>query len=235
MWVHISPWTVWGCSKPTSQMNKGWERNTWEIKMCVCQTKKEWGDKMLEFPAYCLGAGLAGAKWAQAPSGHVSTGLWGENSTDESLFIPTLTDAYSESERAAERKESISHYLTRARNLHNNSCASLCIDGLKALASLTKKKQKNREKLGMKESPGDGKISTFIPDGAWRHPPWQASDTNALLKHQVRSHWKPDSAAAVTCVRRETYLYSNAWGDIRNKQKDILSGKLKRYVSCGNF
>lgn len=33
--------TVWGCSKPTSQMKKGWERNTWENKMCVCQTKKE--------------------------------------------------------------------------------------------------------------------------------------------------------------------------------------------------
>lgn len=82
----------------------------WENKMCVCQTKEgkeSGGDKMLEFPAYCLGAGLAGAKWAQAPSGHVSTGLWGENSTDESLFIPTLTDAYGESERAAERKESI--------------------------------------------------------------------------------------------------------------------------------
>ncbi len=94
---------------------------------------------MLEFPAYCLVAGLAGAKWAQAPSGHVSTGLWGENSTDESQFIPTLTDAYGESERAAERKESISYYLTRARNLHNNSCASLYIDGLKARASLTKK------------------------------------------------------------------------------------------------
>ncbi len=39
--------TVWGCSKPTSQMKKGWERNTWEIKMCMCQTKKEWGIKCL--------------------------------------------------------------------------------------------------------------------------------------------------------------------------------------------
>jgi len=32
--------------------------------MCVSdkESEGEWGDKMLEFPAYCLGAGLAGAK-----------------------------------------------------------------------------------------------------------------------------------------------------------------------------
>lgn len=47
-------------------MKEGWDRNTWENKKYVCVSDKEsegeWGDKMLEFPAYCLGAGLAGAK-----------------------------------------------------------------------------------------------------------------------------------------------------------------------------
>ncbi len=167
---------------------------------------------MLEFPAYCLVAGLAGAKWAQAPSGHVSTGLWGENSTDESQFIPTLTDAYGESERAAERKESISYYLTRARNLHNNSCASLYIDGLKARASLTKKikNKKQRETWHERISRWWENIYLYI---WWR----MKASTMTSIGHKCpaetsSSHWKPESAAAVTCIRRESYLYRNAWG-----------------------
>lgn len=177
---------------------------------------------MLEFPAYCPGAGLAGAKWAQAPSGHVSTGLWGENSTDESQFIPTLTDAYGESERAGERKESISHYLTRARNLHN-SCASLCIGEMKTQASLTEKQREAWHE-------GDSRWWENVYLYTWwrkRHPPWQASETNALLKHQVHlsecAHTESLIQQQLSRVpgERVTY-YSNVWSDIMNIQKNIM-------------
>lgn len=41
----------------------------------VRQKEEREGDKTLQFSAYCLVAGLASARRAQAPSGHVSTGL----------------------------------------------------------------------------------------------------------------------------------------------------------------
>lgn len=67
------------------------------------------GIKCLSCPHIAWVLVLAGANWAQAPSGHVSTGLWGENSTDESLLIPTLTDAYGQSETES-RREKTEHF-----------------------------------------------------------------------------------------------------------------------------
>lgn len=201
-----SPWTVQLFGGVLNQHHR-WRRDGKEIRgriKCVASDKGregEWGDKMLEFPAYCLGAGLAGAKWAQAPSGRVSVQA-SEGKTP--LMSPCSFQHWQmpmARVREREREKSISHYITRARNLHNKSCASLCIDGLKIWASPT---EKQRETWHERISWWWENIYLYLMvhggihhDKHWTQMPiWNIKSSASGRMH---SHWKPDSAAAVVC------------------------------------